>query len=627
VSLAVAAVPEGLPAVVTVSLAIGLQRMVRRNALVRKLPSVETLGSVTVICSDKTGTLTRNEMTVQKLFLGGREIEVTGSGYAPKGEFSIEARALAPAEQADLRLAMTAAARCNSSRLVLNKTENWEIIGDPTEGALLVAARKAGIDDGPADRVLFEIPFDSERKAMSVVVKDSEGRVAMFTKGAPEVILSKCTRIRIDGTDAPLDESWRENILRANTEMAARALRVLGLAYSPKTEYAARDPWEAYEERDLVFLALAGMKDPPREEAKAAVAQCYEAGIRPIMITGDHPLTALAIARELGIARAGDRAATGREMDPWSDEQLAAEIEHLAVFARVTAEHKMRIVRAWKKRGQIVAMTGDGVNDAPAIKTADIGIAMGVTGTDVTKEAADMVLTDDNFVSIVSAVEEGRTIFDNIQRFVQYLLSCNSAEIMFMFFAALIGWPIPLIAIQILWVNLVTDGLPALALGLEPPEPDVMKRPPRPPREGVITRESGVRIVVHGLLIAGVSMIGFGWFYDASAEEETLPGARTVAFCVLAFSQIFYALACRSRFRTLPQVGFFTNPYLVGAVAVSGLFQLAVVTLPYARDVFDVATDFRWEWPLIIVLSLTPVTLIEVTKIIRSLLRMWRRQG
>ena len=655
VSLAVAAVPEGLPAVVTLTLALGLQRMVKRNALVRKLPSVETLGSVTVICSDKTGTLTRNEMTVREIVTGGERFQVTGGGYAPHGQF-LKCRAVAetegcitaipatrspgpcglvdsnetgnqpthkgsgyepinPRDESDLMQALTTGARCNNATVSPrgDEADSWQVIGDPTEGALVVAALKAGIEARDREQqVLFEIPFDSERKTMSVVLRGSDGARVMYSKGAPEVILAKCIAERRGGQVEPLTEDRRNQIMRTNSEMAARALRVLALAYRDHSTTQGT----AYDETDLIFAGLVGMIDPPREEAKEAVRRCRAAGIRPVMITGDHPETALAIARELHIAGDEDRVVTGQELNTLSDEQLKVQVDQIAVYARVSAEHKLRVVKAWKQRGQIVAMTGDGVNDAPAVKAADIGIAMGVAGTDVTKEASDMVLTDDNFASIVNAVEEGRGIFDNIQKFVHYLLACNTGEVLLMFFAALIGWPVPLAAIQILWINLVTDGLPALALGMEPPEKDIMTRPSRPPLEAVITRQRGLLILFHGTLIATAAGLGFWLIYRG--DDTQLARARAVAFCVCAFAQLFFATGCRSQRFTMPELGLFSNLPLFGAIVISGLLQLCAVTLPFAQPVFEVATHLSSEWLLIGVLSLTPVTIIEVVKLLRA---------
>ena len=613
VSLAVAAVPEGMPAVVTIALALGLQRMVKRNALVRKLPSVETLGSVTVICSDKTGTLTRNEMTVREIELASGHYEVTGAGYKPTGEFLRVAgvEPSEPPETPDLVQALTIGARCNNARLVPDADAgDWKIIGDPTEGALLVVAQKADISPDTG-KILYELPFDSERKAMSVVI-EQDGRRLMYTKGAPEVILAKSTSELRDGVAVPLDEGRRDEIAASNKAMASRALRVLALAYGELPS----DQHNDFHEEDLTFAGLVGMIDPPRDEVKSAVERCNEAGIQPVMITGDHPDTALAIARELHIADETDRAVSGQQLDAMTDEELLRHVSSISVYARVSAEHKMRVVQAWKKHNQIVAMTGDGVNDAPAVKAADIGIAMGVTGTDVTKEASDMVLTDDNFTSIVNAVEEGRGIFDNIQKFVHFLLSSNAGEVLLMLFAAVVGWPAPLMAIHLLWINLVTDGLPALALGMEPPERDIMQRQPRPPREPVITWRRGLLMLTHGALVAIAGAIGFWLVYQGS--EANLEAARTTAFCVTAYSQLFYAVSFRSFRYTMPQLGFFTNPHLVGAIIISGLLQLSVVTLPFAQPIFEVAPNLGQTWLLILLLALAPVTVIEVTKIAMS---------
>ena len=623
VSLAVAAVPEGLPAVVTIALALGLQRMVKRNALVRKLPSVETLGSVTVICSDKTGTLTRNEMTVREICVGRRRYEVSGTGYEPSGTFhertapaDSPGAAIDAQENPDLLQALTIAARCNSATVTPGKHgKSWQVIGDPTEGALIVMAMKAGLDlDGMSRQVVFEIPFDSERKAMSVIFRQPDQSQIMYTKRAPEVILDKCTRELRDGQVVELGGERKQEIQLQNSEMASRALRVLGLAYHDDPRQAGGQ----YQETDLVFAGLVGMIDPPREEVKTAVAECHNAGIRPVMITGDHPATALAIARELQMATADSLVINGLELDALSDDELVNQVDLIAVYARVSAAHKMRVVKAWKQRGQVVAMTGDGVNDAPAIKAADIGIAMGVTGTDVTKEAADMVLTDDNFASIVNAIREGRGIFDNIQKFVHYLLSCNAGEVILMFAATVLGYPVPLLAIQILWINLVTDGLPALALAMEPPEPDIMQRKPRPPREPVITVERGLRILYHGSLIAAASMFGFWWAYGEDPANTDV--ARSTAFAIVAFAQLAYALVCRSQRYTLPELGLFSNRWLFVAFLVSGLLQLAALTLPFASGLLDVVPHQTMPWLLVIGLSLAPATIIELSKILRKLL-------
>ena len=626
VSLAVAAVPEGLPAVVTMTLALGLQRMVKRHALVRKLPSVETLGSVTVICSDKTGTLTRNEMTVREIVTASQSVRVTGAGYSPHGEFlrvddsdsSSDGKPVAETkinaqEDPELLPLLTASARCNNATIHQKDGEGdgWQVIGDPTEGALLVVAMKAGIQAHDSkEKILSEIPFDSNRKTMSVVIQSADGRIVMHSKGAPEMILVKCVRERRGDSDVELTAERRREIIKTSSQLASRAYRELALAYRVQTSSEA----EINEESGLVFAGLVGMIDPPRDEARVAVEKCRVAGIRPVMITGDHPETALAIARELSIADDQSRVMSGRELDESTTEQLEKDVESVSVFARVSPEHKLRIVKALKARGQIVAMTGDGVNDAPAVKAADIGIAMGVTGTDVTKEASDMILMDDNFASIVSAVEEGRGIFDNIRKFIHFLLSCNTSEVLLMFIAVLAGWPVPLMAIQILWINLVTDGLPALALGMEPPEKDIMNRRPRSPEQAVLTKQSGLLILCHGLLIACVTLTGFWLVYER--KETQLVAARTVTFAVAAFSQLFFAFGCRSHRYIMPELGVFSNLWLFGAVAVSVLLQFSIMTIPWTQKVFEVTTLLPREWLLVLLLSLIPVTVIELLKIV-----------
>ncbi len=612
VSLAVAAVPEGLPAVVTIALALGLQRMVKRNALIRHLASVETLGSVTVICSDKTGTLTRNEMTVTEIATATQHYFITGSGYAPEGEFMVDSVPANLPQDPELALALKIGLWCNNSQLEPpNETDGrWRIVGDPTEGALIVAARKAGLGRDPADVIANEIPFDSERKLMSVVMRHANDQTAIYTKGAPEILLERCASEQRSNEVVPLSPARRDELRQKGREMADRALRVLGLAWREADANS-----KTHAEHDLIFVALVGMMDPPREEARSAVAKCRSAGIRPVMITGDHPATALAVARQSGVAGEQDRVVTGAQLDGLSDEELSAEVDQLPVYARVSPEHKLRVVKALKAQGEVVAMTGDGVNDAPAVKLADIGIAMGITGTDVTKEASDMVLTDDNFASIVNAVEEGRGIYDNIQEFVHYLLSSNASEIALVLIAALVDWPVPLIPIQLLWINLITDGIPALALAMEKPAADVMQRRPRPPREPFFTRERGMRIVRHGLLISSVMVGGFAYAYG----EAGVAYAQALVFYITTFSQLFFSFACRSQRYTLPQLGLFSNPYLLGAIVVSGVLQLSLLWVPLTTRVFFVtAPNFGFDWLLIFGLALTPVSIIEVGKIIRS---------
>lgn len=623
VSLAVAAVPEGLPAVVTMSLALGLARMVKRNALVRKLASVETLGSVTVICSDKTGTLTCNEMTAREVVLASGRYRVTGTGFTSSGEFVrvSEADAMSPNGSAnggstaiatadtDLLEALRVASRCTTAHLVpLGDSSNWAVLGDPTEGALLIAARKLGIDAATLwPNAIYHIPFESDRKAMSVVVL-GEIDQRMCTKGAPEVILGASTSELRNAAAVTLTPERRDQWAALAGEMAGRALRVLAVA----TRHYSGGYSGPYQESELTFLGLIGLLDPPRDEARDAVERCRRAGVRLLMITGDHPATAAAIASELELAE-HVRVLTGHDLDEIDDARLPEELEITTVFARVSAEHKNRIVHALKKRGEIVAMTGDGVNDAPAIAAADIGIAMGLTGTDVTRGAADMVLTDDNFASIVNAVEEGRAIFANIRRVVTYLLSTNAGEVLFMFIAALAGWPLPLLPIQLLWMNLITDGLPALTLGMEPPGPNVMSRPPRDPREGVLTVRRGVRIVAYGALFAFSMAIGFAivWHGDSTTVER----ARTVAFCIACYGQMVFALGCRSDQLLFPQLGPRSNLPLLIAISTSAALQLVTVLTPAGREIFGTTTLDLEQALVVAVLALVPITVLEMSKL------------
>lgn len=613
-SLAVAAVPEGLPAVVTVALALGLRRLVRKNALVRKLPSVETLGSVTVICSDKTGTLTRNEMTVRELLVGDRLYEFGGTGYLPEGEIRVNGLVdrEAEASDADLITALVIGRYCNNAQIHRDEGANrWVVVGDPTEGALIVAAMKRGAaTELPDLRLEHEIPFDSTRKVMSTVYRRGDKTRMMFVKGAPEAVLALCTQVRLEKHDRPLTQELLASILRHSSEMAGRALRVLGLAYRD-----CREASDVPTESDLTFIGLVGMIDPPREEVRVAVERCREAGIRPVMITGDHPATARAIAAALRIV--DDYAPdvlTGVELDVLDDVELERRVDSTSVYARVNAEHKLRIVHAWKRRNQIVAMTGDGVNDAPAVKAADIGIAMGITGTDVTKEAADMVLTDDNFASIVNAVEEGRGILDNIRKVILYLLACNAGEVLLMLLAAILGLPVPLTALQILWINLITDGLPALALAVEPPEPDLMRSRPRPADDSLVSWKRGRLIFIHGLMIAGCALATFQIAWQHSSGDVGL--ARLMTFCVTAFAQLFFALSCRSARFTWPQLGFLTNRPLIAALSISALLQCGATAVLAYRSGSIGALTATGHWGPAIGLSLLPFVCFEFGKLI-----------
>lgn len=447
---------------------------------------------------------------------------------------------------------------------------------------------------------------------MSVVLADSSRGFVLYSKGAPEAILARCSHELVGGESRVLSDSRKAEILQANSSMAQSALRVLAVAYRAES---LKNPADMAE-RDLKFAGLFGMIDPPREEARKAVEQCHRAGIRPLMITGDHPATARAIAAQLGITSEENQVISGQQLDSISDEALAQRVDEIAVCARVTAEHKLRVVRALKSRGHVVAMTGDGVNDAPAIKAADIGIAMGINGTDVSKDAAAMVLLDDNFASIVAAVEEGRGIYDNIRKFIHYLLASNSSEIMLMLAVTLAGWPAPLLAIQILWINLITDGLPALALGVEPAERDIMTRPPRPAREPIITRRSGLIILLHGTLLAASGVAGF--LLTAGVDTQSPSTARTVAFCTIALAQLFYSVSCRSPRWTWPQLGAFTNIYVAGAMLLGLMLQIALVAIPVFRQLFKLTPLSVPQWLLVFLLALTPVTIIEVGKLIAA---------
>jgi Ca2+-transporting ATPase len=613
VSLAVAAVPEALPAVVTISLAIGVQRMVKRHALIRKLPAVETLGCTTVICSDKTGTLTQDQMTLRRIYTNKKVFELTGVGYEPRGSFLFDNKDYEPLKDVHLRTLLLIGSLCNDAHLV--KVDNrWEIKGDPTEGALMVAAAKAGLD--PEAEItqcprVNEIPFSSETKMMTTVHQTQKGQVA-YAKGAPEVILERSKYIFQDGAERELTGSERDKILATAHEMAADGLRLLGLAYKPVSQAT-----EAIDQ-DMVFTGLVGMIDPPRAEVKAAIKVCEEAGIESIMITGDHKLTAMAIAKELGLLKEG-KALSGTELDALSDEQFEQVVEQIEVYARVSPAHKLRVVEALAKKGHVVAMTGDGVNDAPALKKADIGIAMGITGTDVSKEAADMVLTDDNFASIVAAVEEGRGIYDNIKKYLMYLLSCNLGEILIMtgsiLFGALLGTgtALPLIAIQILWVNMATDGLPALALAVDPAAPDIMKRKPRPRNETVFTRHVITLMVLGGVWITLVCLGIFSWAIKSGKVETEAQGLVFITLCVLEF---FAAFSYRSDRLSIFEIGIFKNRWLVWAVLVSFGMTVPLLYVPFLQEVFHTYPLTLNDWAIIAPSSLSILIILELAKLI-----------
>lgn len=576
ISLAVAAAPEGLPAVVTVALALGVQRMVRRNALVRRLPAVETLGSATVICTDKTGTLTAGEMTVREQYVAGELFHLEGTGWMPEGRVLQMHQGGREPDSAQLeRLRDLAAIQVGTVTASLyQEKDQWKVVGDPTEGAMLAAGRKLGLDEAasdPASRV-HAYPFDSDRKRASVIQRSGEGEGRILVNGAPDVLLGLCTRVHTPDGTRDLHSEGRKAILDANAAMASRGLRVIGSAYRECLLQEGRKPKLEDVECDLTFMGLAGMYDPPRPEAREAVTRCKAAGIRVVMITGDHPVTALAIGRDLGIAGKGEEVVTGRELDTLDETALRGRVESIAIYARVSAEHKLRIVNALKDRGAIVAMTGDGVNDAPALKGAHIGVAMGRAGTEVTKQASDMIITDDNFASIVAAVEEGRGIYQNIRNTLQFLLAGNAGEMMLMAVAIIAGLPTPLLAIHLLWINLVTDGLPALCLAAERIDPAVMKKKPQAQAEFLSDKSFRRKLLLTGFLTAGVSLAVFLWARETRGLEE----ARSFAFTSLVFSELFRSLGARSENQPLWRINPFGNIQLLVVLAISlGLQVLA----------------------------------------------------
>lgn len=586
VSLGVAAIPEGLAAIVTIVLALGVQRLVKRHAIVKKLPAVETLGAASVICSDKTGTLTQNKMTIVETFVENGQSETN---------------------------LLTIGALCNDSKLTVTSASDFNVTGDPTETAFVSKAFKEKLDKNQLETDMprvAEIPFDSERKLMSTVHKMEQGYRVMV-KGAPDVLLNRCT----------LPAAQAQVVAEKNAEMASNALRVLGVAYKDIAEVPAELTSEDLE-NNLTFVGLVGMIDPPRQEVKAAVEQCYEAGIRPVMITGDHKLTAVAIAKELDIFRDGDLALTGAELDLMPQEILEEEVTKYSVYARVSPEHKMRIVKAWQAKGMVVAMTGDGVNDAPALKVADIGCAMGITGTDVAKGAADMILTDDNFATIVHAVEQGRGIFSNIKKSIQYLLSCNIGEIITIFVATALNFhQMPLVAIQLLWLNLVTDSLPALALGMEPVEPGVMKQKPRDSRKSIFADGFAASMIFYGVLVGAITLAAY-WLGEYVLSDPNIADgtANTMAFATLVFGELTRAFAVRSETRSIFSIGVFSNSAMNKAFVVSLAMQLAVLFIPFLQEIFKVQSLTGTEWIIVIALSLVPLIVSEITK-------AFRRQG
>jgi len=644
VSLAVAAVPEGLPAVVTIALALGAQRMVKRNALIRKLPAVETLGSVTTICSDKTGTLTENRMTVTILDVAGARLDLserlerTGASLGPNEEPITEPDpdiALLPDPDIALLLAGAALANDATLELAADGSGGYHSVGDPTEAALVVAAARLGLWKAEMEELLprvAEVPFTSHRVARNPVQSERsavrripdcipQSSYVAFTKGAVDSLLDICDRIWNEGAIEPMNDEWRARIERADDGLAEEGMRVLGVAMRLMDALPAEEDEDALE-TDSIFVGLAGMIDPPRLEVREAVAECRTAGIRPVMITGDHPLTALHIARDLGIAESGENSQviTGQQLAQMSVAELDDVVGQVSVYARVSPEHKVKIVESLKDLGQIVAMTGDGVNDAPALKRADIGVAMGITGTDVSKEASDMVLLDDNFATIVHAVEEGRTIYENIRKFVKYTMSSNVGEILVMLLAPFLGLPLPLNALQILWINLLTDGLPGLALGIEPAAPDTMDRPPHPPSESVMARGLGTYILWVGPLMGFLALLP-GLLNGRLGIGLATHGAwRTVVFTTLCLAQMGNALAIRSDRLTLLQLGITTNPALLGAVTLTFLLQVAVIYLPFMQKIFGTEPLTAQQFLFSLALSAVVMVTVELVKWIRQLL-------
>jgi P-type Ca2+ transporter type 2C len=640
VALAVAAVPEGLPAVVTAVLSLGVQRMAKRHAIIRHLAAVETLGSANVIASDKTGTLTKNEMTVRRVVTASGRVSFSGTGYAPEGEVRRDGGGpIDGAVRFEFVRALAACDRDNNA-VLQERDGRWTVQGDPTEGALIVAARKAGLENEALSARftrIAEVPFSSERKLMSTIHSDAEKqeRLLAFTKGAPDILLARCVQELAGEDTRPLTGARRAEILKSNDALAGEALRTLGVAFrSLPKDALRREEFDERVEHDLIFLGLIGMMDPPREEAKDAVARAQGAGIRAMMITGDHPTTAVVIAKELGIIKTG-RAVTGAELEKMSDEALDRIVQEVSVYARVNPEHKLRIVKALQRGGATVAMTGDGVNDAPALKTADIGVAMGMTGTDVSRTAADMVLADDNFATVVAAVEEGRAIFSNIRKFLRYLLSSNIGEVMTMFFGVLLadvigltveggsGVVVPLLATQILWLNLVTDGAPALALGVDPADEGLMHIPPRPPGERVITRRMWMGIFFIGIIIAAGTLFVLdaslpGGFIEGSG---TLPYAQTMAFTTLVFFSLFTVFNARSDEQSA-FIGMFSNKWLWGAVLSSLLLQMAVIYIPFLQQAFSTVSLSVGDWLRCAAVASSVLWLRELSKLFTG-----RRRG
>ncbi|MED4854561.1 calcium-translocating P-type ATPase, SERCA-type [Bacillus atrophaeus] len=615
VSLAVAAIPEGLPAIVTVALSLGVQRMIKQKSIVRKLPAVETLGCASIICSDKTGTMTQNKMTVTHVWSGGKTWNVSGVGYEPKGAFTLNGKETSADHHKPLQQMLLYGALCNTS-IIEKKDGEYILDGDPTEGALLTAARKAGFSNDFVQshyRVIEEFPFDSDRKMMTVIVEDRDKKHYVITKGAPDVLMQRSANIFYGGSAELFTKGRKSEADAVLKHLASQALRTIAVAFKPLK--AGEKPTMEQAEKDLTLLGLSGIIDPPRPEVRQAIKECREAGIKTVMITGDHVETAKAIAKDLRLLPKRGKIMDGQMLNELSSEELAGVVDDVYVFARVSPEHKLKIVKAYQENGHIVAMTGDGVNDAPAIKQADIGVAMGITGTDVAKEASSLVLVDDNFATIKSAIKEGRNIYENIRKFVRYLLASNVGEILVMLFAMLLALPLPLVPIQILWVNLVTDGLPAMALGMDQPEGDVMKRKPRQPKEGVFARKLGWKVISRGFLIGIATLLAFIIVYHRNPEN--LAYAQTVAFATLVLAQLIHVFDCRSETSIFDRNPF-ENLYLIGAVLSSILLMVIVIYYPALQPIFHTVPIKPGDWLLVIGMSAIPTFLLAGSLLTRK---------
>ncbi|MBC8586730.1 calcium-translocating P-type ATPase, SERCA-type [Paratissierella segnis] len=616
ISLAVAAIPEGLPAIVTIVLAIGMNRMVKRNAIVKRLLAVETLGCTTVICSDKTGTLTQNEMTVVKVYVDDKILDVTGTGYDPTGEFKIEGEVISTDSIESLNTLLSIGMLTNDAKL--DKSDDlYKIIGDPTEGSLVTLAGKANITNeiNKSYIRIEEIPFDSGRKMMTTFHENFiPGKMVSFTKGAPDIIIKRCSSIKIEDKVVPFTDELKKEALEINSKFAKDALRVLAFAFREYDDLPSNISPEN-NETNMIFVGLVGMIDPPRPEAKDAIKECKEAGINTIMITGDYKETAFAIAKALGMAETEDQAMMGEELDNVSDEDLKEIVKKVKVFARVSPEHKVRIVSALRANGNIAAMTGDGVNDAMALKKADIGVSMGITGTDVAKNTADLILTDDNFASIVSAVEEGRIIYDNIKKFVFFLLSCNIGEILLVFVSILLNLPVPLLPIQLLWLNLVTDSFPALALGVEKGDPDIMSQNPRNPNEPILDKHMVIGIVFQSIAIAIAALSAYWWGIYRYGLDNILE-ARTIAFTTLITAELLRAYSTRSTHYTMFEIGVFSNKTLVYGTTFSFILMLVVIYIPFLNPIFHTFPLGFTDWEIILAFAFLPLLIGEIVKLI-----------